>query len=170
VELSNPYFYAITDTTSCISDDDLRSAPEEMHAVTKNDRQEIDFPAVNNFDHSTILGPSIWTFYTTPLTANDKIVLSSSDALIFHLHITYTTATRDISVFLNISFDDGYRTDNHFRTTRTVTLPAGTTDTTVVCRLFSPGEGYMHFNFDFQDDSFGKTTKEFTLTADSQSK
>jgi len=150
------------DNTTCINDDELRSHLADMHAVEKEGMEQVDFAPANG------LGPATFIFYTSPLVPNEKVQLSQFDALMLYVYVSYPVAARDIAVGLDINVDDGFRSYSKFALKRLFTLPAGTTDTTIICRLFSPDAGYLRFTFDFADDSFGKTVKQFAITADSQ--
>jgi len=145
--------------TSCIDDRGLTEFLNDMNAINKNDRFEIDFGG----DYV----PSSWVLYTNHLQNNETIeMMTKREALVFYLNVSYSATVRDVEVSINVTVGDGYRYYDDYQLKRSLTLQRNTTHTTLICSLFYPEIQYLRFTFNFEDDSFNKTTKEIPVHVD----
>jgi hypothetical protein len=148
----------IDPTTSdlCITEDRFSSFLVNSHTADSDDKKEVNF--------SGDFVPSSWIFYTTPIQSNVPIKLTDNDDLIVYVDISYTKINRDVSVNLVVSVGDYYRYYEPYQLERKFNLPSGSQQSSFVCKLPHPQETYLRFKFDFEDDSYNKTTEEANVS------
>jgi len=139
--LLNPFPSLIgRSNTECVDDGELTEFLHTHNGV------------LNAAIYNVAFGDSKWLFDTTPIDPNKVVSLSPNDALTFRLRSQYAQLVRDVTMHMDVTVADAYREDPEYSVERMVTLPKGSSEKDIFCKLFYRHDGNFEFTFKFRDD------------------